>query len=494
MTPAPQGPDTVIRTAEFEITTCQAGAFQKFILRGRFNEDMLGVLQRQVLLPVGSVAIDAGALSGITMPLARALYYASQALRGQGQALVLINPPESLRGFLKILGADGRVPILLSDAQLPAKPADAAKASEKLERELEAIRREMERNVLWQFVDREFCWVCPFCGGLREDVRIPSRVNIPQLAVERAWRHLNIECRRYVPAQPRCLPREDLEARVRKSNEAKLAASRERVEALQTRVERLQEKAQWAAQVEKGVKVAASRQRKLLPARPPDVPGCEISFVYRPAEEISGDFFDFVEMGDGRSAFVIGDVSGHGIEAGILVGMTKKVLSIRLKELGDPVAAVCRTNADIMPDLDRKSFVTAVVAVYDPAGRELLCVRAGHNPPILHNPLRGHDCLRFMKGGLMLGMAPPRVFDAQLEAEKISVRPGDVLLFYTDGLEEGKNQAGEEFGLARIVEGLKAERDKPGAYLLGALFYEFDRFAGTTTHEDDLTALCVKFK
>ncbi|HVE41651.1 MAG TPA: SpoIIE family protein phosphatase, partial [Planctomycetota bacterium] len=88
------------------------------------------------------------------------------------------------------------------------------------------------------------------------------------------------------------------------------------------------------------------------------VTGCEIAYTYRPADELSGDFFDFVEMTDGRIGFVIGDVSGHGIEAGILMGMTKKVLSIRLSEIGDPVAAVKKTNADIVKDMDRSSFVT----------------------------------------------------------------------------------------------------------------------------------------
>jgi len=490
----PPEADTVFRTGEFEITTSTAGAFQKYTLRGRFNEDMLGVLQKQVLLPVNSVVIDVAALSGITMPLARALYYTSQALRGQGLALVLLNPPDSLRGFLKLLGAEQRVPILLSESQLPPKPTDAAQAAEKLERELQAIRREMEHNNLWQFVDREFCWVCPFCAELREDVRVPGRLNIPQPALEKVWRHLNIDCRRYVPARPRYCPREELEARVRKSNESKLAASKDHVEALQTKVDKLQEKAQWADQMEKGVKVAASRQRKLLPTKAPEVPGCEISYVYRPAEEISGDFYDFVEMGGGRVAFVIGDVSGHGIEAGILMGMTKKVLSIRLTELVDPLAAMCRANADIIKDLDRSSFVTAAAVVYDPAARKLSFARAGHNPPLLYNAARGPDCRRFEQGGLMLGMAPPKIFDAQMAGEEAAVRPGDILLLYTDGLEEAKNASGEEFGVNRIAQTLQAEVEKPGAYLLGALFYEVDRFAGTNTHEDDLTAVCVKFK
>jgi serine phosphatase RsbU (regulator of sigma subunit) len=490
----PPEADTVLRTGEFEILSATVGAFHKYILRGRFNDDMLGALQRQVLIPTQNMAIDAGGLSGITMALARSVYYTFQAMRGQGLALVLLNPPDSLRGFLRLLGADQRVPVLLSESQLPARPADAAQAAEKLEKELQAFKKELEGNNLWQFVDREFCWVCPFCGEVREEVRIPSRLAVPQGSLEKVWRHLNFDCRRYVPAKPRYLTREELEAKTRKASQEKLAAAREHVEALQSKVVNLQEKAQWADQVQKGVKIAASRQRRLLPTKAPEIPGCEVSFTYRSADEVSGDFYDFVEMDDRRTAFVIGDVSGHGIEAGILMGMTKKVLSIRLAELGDPVAAMRKANADILKDLDRSSFVTAAAIVFDRVSRKLTCARAGHNPPLLYNPARGKDCKRFELGGLMLGMAAPKVFDAQMAGEVMQVQPGDVLLLYTDGLEEGKDPSGQEFGVQRIIAALQAEHAKPGPYLLGALFYEFDRFSSGVAQEDDLTAVCVRFK
>jgi sigma-B regulation protein RsbU (phosphoserine phosphatase) len=132
--------------------------------------------------------------------------------------------------------------------------------------------------------------------------------------------------------------------------------------------------------------------------------------------------------------------------------------------------------------------------VYDPAARTLTSLRAGHNPPLLFNPTREPRLHKFESGGLMIGMAMPGVFDAQLQPETVELMPGDVLLLYTDGIEEGKNASGAEFGLERMVPVLDAEHGKPGSYMLGALFYEFDRFAGSATQEDDLTAVCVKFK
>jgi serine phosphatase RsbU (regulator of sigma subunit)/anti-anti-sigma regulatory factor len=483
--------DTVARTNEFEVTTFDRGPFLVVTLKGRYTEELLGVLQKQIFLQLRSLAVDTSALSGISMSLARGLYYQAQTLKSQGHFFALLSPPDSMRGFLKLLGAESRVPILLSEAQLPVRAADVGPAAEKLDRELAHVRKELESNALWQLVDREFCWLCPFCAQLREDIRLSSRVSIAQLASEKVWRHLNFECRSYTPLSPRYKAKPELEAKIRELNQVKLNASAGRMEALQTKMAKLEEKAQWATAMEKGMKIAASRQRKLLPTRAPEVAGCEIAHTYRPAEEVSGDFYDFVMLPDGRVAFVIGDVSGHGIEAGILMGMTKKVLSIRLSEMGDAVAAVKRTNADIYKDMDRSSFVTVAVIVYDPARKTLCSARAGHNPPLL---LTGGQVRRLEGGGLMLGMAQPAMFDAQLQPEEVPVVEGDILLLYTDGLEEGKNAAGEEFGVERMGPIVQAEGAKPAAYILGALFYEFDRFAGGVAQEDDLTAICVKFK
>src|SRR5439155_5734108 len=107
-----------------------------------------------------------------------------------------------------------------------------------------------------------------------------------------------------------------------------------------------------------------------------------IDLIYRPAAVVSGDFYDFVPLDDGKTAIVVGDVSGHGIEAGIVMGMTKKVLSIHLQDFQDPIEALVRTNDDVDIELGRVSFVTAFLAIFDPADRTLTCVRAGHNPPL----------------------------------------------------------------------------------------------------------------
>jgi sigma-B regulation protein RsbU (phosphoserine phosphatase) len=263
---------------------------------------------------------------------------------------------------------------------------------------------------------------------------------------------------------------------------------------MESKVAVLEDKAKKADALEQSVKVASARQRRLLPARPPEIPDAEVGLVYKPAEHVSGDFYDFVPLPDGRLGFIIGDVAGHGIEAGILMGMAKKVLSLRLEESGDPITTIFKANNDLFRELDRQSFVTAFVCIYDPAGRSIAYARAGHNPPLLFNPARDPKLVKFDAGGLGLGISKGPAFENTLVGETVEVQSGDIFLLYTDGLVEARNQAGEEFQIERIVSTLEASVDRPTSFILGVLSYELDRFSAGLPQEDDVTAVCVRFK
>jgi sigma-B regulation protein RsbU (phosphoserine phosphatase) len=222
--------------------------------------------------------------------------------------------------------------------------------------------------------------------------------------------------------------------------------------------------------------------------------GAEIDLIYRPAAVVSGDFYDFVPLADGKMAILIGDVSGHGIEAGILMGMAKKVLAIRLQDIQDPVDALARANDDVDKDLGRVNFVTAFLAIFDPMRRVLTCVRAGHNPPLLYNPAREGRCLQIKPGGLGLGILDSASFMPSIQVEEIQVLAGDLLLLYTDGLVEARNKEGEQFGIDRTTQALAATYGYSPALVLSTLAGALDDFAGEFVSEDDVTAVCVRFK
>ena len=246
-------------------------------------------------------------------------------------------------------------------------------------------------------------------------------------------------------------------------------------------------------EMEDSVQRASERQRRLLPAKAPDVPGTEIEIIYRPAAVVSGDFYDFVPLDDGKIAFLIGDVSGHGIEAGILMGMAKKVLAIRLQDFHDPIEALVRTNEDIDRELGRVNFVTAFLTVYDPAKRTLTCIRAGHNPPLLFNPAREGRCLQIKPGGLGLGILGAASFEPTLETMVIPVMSGDVLLLYTDGLVEARDKEGEQFGVDRTIQVMASTYGFTSALVLSTLAGTLDGFSGNLVSEDDITAVCIRF-
>jgi sigma-B regulation protein RsbU (phosphoserine phosphatase) len=282
-------------------------------------------------------------------------------------------------------------------------------------------------------------------------------------------------------------------AAVRRANQEKVVVSKRRMSAMETKIHALSDKARMADELAESVRGAWDRQRRLLPAKPPPAAGADIDILYRPAALVSGDFYDFVPLAGGRLGFFIGDVSGHGIEAGILMGMAKKVLAIRLEEHGAPAAAIRRANQDLFRELDRQSFVTAFAGVYDPAARTLEFARAGHNPPVLYNPARTPACEELQPSGQGLGLSSGDLFDQALEARTLALRGGDILVLYTDGLVEARDPSNQQFGAERLMATLESSLGEPPPFLLSRIAGELDRFAAGAPPDDDVTVLCLRF-
>ena len=176
------------------------------------------------------------------------------------------------------------------------------------------------------------------------------------------------------------------------------------------------------------------------------------------------------------------------------MGMAKKVLAIRLQDYQDPVEALVRTNQDVDRELGRVSFVTAFVALYDPLRRVLTCVRAGHNPPLLYHPDREGRCLQLKPEGMGLGIVGGSAFESSLQPLEVPVQSGDVLLLYTDGLVEAQDPKGEQLGVERMIELLGTSYGFPPAMVASQLAGLLDAFTEGAVLEDDVTAVCVRFR
>ena len=244
--------------------------------------------------------------------------------------------------------------------------------------------------------------------------------------------------------------------------------------------------------LEKGLDSAEKCVMKFLPSQPPEAPGYDFSFFYKSCEKIGGDFFDFVPLDDSTLGVTIGDVSGHGIDAALIMGMTKKLLSIRASDMRDalPSEVLCQVNEDVSKDLNRRTFVTALYGKLHLDTGEFLFARAGHEPPLLSSPTGVRD---LTSNGVALGLGVDRFFRSQIEDARVVLSPGSALLLVTDGVAECRNEKEAIFSRERLsYEYERVSLEHSAEQRLDQLLGVVQSFAGTRTQEDDMTALVIQ--
>jgi sigma-B regulation protein RsbU (phosphoserine phosphatase) len=225
----------------------------------------------------------------------------------------------------------------------------------------------------------------------------------------------------------------------------------------------------------------------------PLIRSADLGVIYQPLGQVSGDFYDFIEFNENTTGLIIGDVSGHGIEAGILVGMAKTVLVDRLKEFQDPYAALCKANESIAAKLGRDSFITACVAIYSSKHRLMSFASAGHTPITVLTPGATPKMQTLDSRGFSLGLALGEKFNSALKKQTLPVRAGDMFLFYTDGLTEAENTQGEDYGTKRLEEILRNNQELTSQKFLDLVLADWKQFRGEAPQGDDLTAICMHF-
>jgi phosphoserine phosphatase RsbU/P len=188
-------------------------------------------------------------------------------------------------------------------------------------------------------------------------------------------------------------------------------------------------------------------QRALLPQRVPVIDGLNIAAFSRPAQIVSGDYFDFVDFKDGGHGFVMADVSGHGVSAGMLMTSLQMAFHTLVPEALSPVEVLERINRVYMHNINFTTFVTIFFAKFDPRTRVLTYANAGHNSAYVHRASANGETWLHPTGpaiGLMEGFL--------LRAEEVTLEPGDTLLLYTDGVTEASDPQGIEFGEDKLAD------------------------------------------
>ncbi|HEX3553173.1 MAG TPA: SpoIIE family protein phosphatase [Thermoanaerobaculia bacterium] len=207
--------------------------------------------------------------------------------------------------------------------------------------------------------------------------------------------------------------------------------------------------------LEREMSLASEIQRQILPKGAPSVPGFDLVGWYRPARQVGGDYYDLFPVRGGRIGLVVGDVSGKGMPAALMVSTLHSALRLLFDHLEFGPVLLERLNRHIVESSASNKFITMLLAEMDPRTGVLHYMNAGHNPGILLRHDGSVDQLG--AGGLPLGLMPA----ARFQSRALTLEPGDLLCIYTDGITEAESLAEEEFGMGRLIDLLRRERHRP---------------------------------
>lgn len=237
--------------------------------------------------------------------------------------------------------------------------------------------------------------------------------------------------------------------------------------------------------LENDLELSVKVQRALLPHEVPEVRGLDIAAFSRPAGIVGGDYFDFVRMANGSPAFVIADVMGKGMAASLLMASLQASLKIIAPETLEPSNVVARLNQLFCHNIRLTKFVTFFIARYDEDTRLLTYCNAGHNPPLVYS--RDGTRRQLMPTGAAIGL----VEQFEFSQSSITLRPGDRLLLYTDGVVESSNEEKALFGMERLECYLAESEQLSAKELIAELKTRLQQFSGSTPPADDTTILAI---
>jgi sigma-B regulation protein RsbU (phosphoserine phosphatase) len=245
------------------------------------------------------------------------------------------------------------------------------------------------------------------------------------------------------------------------------------------------------ARADRELEIAREVQQRLFPQVIPAVQGLSLAGACRPAQGVGGDYYDMIELEDGRLGLAIGDVSGKGISAALLMASLRACLrTMTLVGSMDLAALMRKMNQLVYESSAVNRYATFFFALYNPSTRKLQYVNAGHNPPFVLRRRAG-DAIEYIyleAGGPVVGLLP----NVPYEEQSLTLEPGDVLFAYTDGISEAMTDSDEEWGEERMHRAVETAFDLPAEDMLRTVFLAADEFTGAAPQHDDMTVLVLK--
>ncbi|MCP5051850.1 MAG: PP2C family protein-serine/threonine phosphatase, partial [bacterium] len=245
------------------------------------------------------------------------------------------------------------------------------------------------------------------------------------------------------------------------------------------------------ARMSKELEIARQVQMRLLPGKSPEIDGFDIDGICIPANEVGGDYYDFIPIDDSRLAIVVGDVSGKGVPAAIYMTLTKGVIQAQSENQLSPREVLTRVNRSLYAMMDTKSFVTLFFAVMDRETKSLTFSRAGHNP-LLYFRNSDHQIISLRPDGIALGIEGGKIFDITVKTAEIQLSTGDLVVFYTDGITEAMNKNLEEYGEQRLMDVIQCNKTQTAAQIIKDVIGDVEAFVKGYPQHDDMTMVIVK--
>ena len=232
------------------------------------------------------------------------------------------------------------------------------------------------------------------------------------------------------------------------------------------------------------MRVATLIQQQFLPRQLPSLPQWQIAAYYGPARAVGGDFYDFIEMPDGRIGIAVGDVTDKGVPAALVMARTHSILRAEASRSDSPGEILARANALLVPEMPARMFVTCLFAILEPETGRIVMANAGHNLPYIRTD---DGVVELRATGMPLGLMP----DIRYEETEGVIAPGSNVLLYSDGLVEAHDPNQEMYGFPRLRDEMTV--DDAGSELLDRLLDTLHRFTGPDwEQEDDITLVTLR--
>ncbi|MEM9597830.1 MAG: SpoIIE family protein phosphatase [Acidobacteriota bacterium] len=238
--------------------------------------------------------------------------------------------------------------------------------------------------------------------------------------------------------------------------------------------------------LEREMELAAEIQKQLLPEQMPEIPGFEVLGWNRPARQIGGDYFDFQGLGEGQWVLVVGDVTGKGMPAALLVSTLHSALHVLLDRMDVDPSLIQRLNRHIFESSAANKFITMLMASLDTTRHRFTYLNAGHNPGLLLR--RDGEVLELSSAGLPLGLLPLGDYGSSA----LDLEPGDLVCLYSDGITECEAPDEEQYGLERLVELLRRNQDRPLQDIITEIDCAMIHFAKGEPQGDDQTVVLLR--